>query len=718
MKFIKYSWCSIAVFFLLLSCAKEIGIAPEPEIRYVTLSLDVSMDASIDSTKTYMDGANGQVKWRSSDRVVIYFQYMSFGPITSNPATNIRNDGQTATFTYEIQEEMAPAAKAAIKYIYYGRGDVTCNSSSQIPIRISIPSVQNYAGSDCFADGENVSFGYMASGDTTCTMKNLFGILKVNIKLNDSDKVIDYVQLTDNASGNYLAGEFNLSGLNATPTMSHISGTGGESKSLIKKISGTWTSADSTFYFLVPPGTLNDFNLYVYTKEGYYAGRRIRVSSGTIKRSVVTSVSVKTFGTKPIPYDENCLTANSYIVPAVAGPYSIPAQYMGNGYQGNGGSVAGGSDYEIKGGASAEIVWQGRCNGETILDGEVVSDAIYFTKNGKGYIGFHRSGIEGNALVAVKDASNNILWSWHLWVTSRADSTQISNGKVLVNQQNSSVNVVIIMDRNLGALSADPSDGSQSHGLAYQFGRKDPYMGSRFSVDPTGTITEYASFATIYPALAIYCYDKGPTISLDRSISHPYERSFPSVGNWCSADVYWGDSAGNRATSSPKTLYDPCPAGWRTFEEVYLAQVLGTNTDGTIARPNGEVVTSVDGLAFKLNNNNNPVYFPGSGSSTSTLQVTNVGKNVSIWGSNFFSSGTGATHSQAYFLQINMSKQGTGTDSYTSDTPVVDMSTTMPVRCQRWTEPTVSQVTANTAPSLVRSAECKEEEELEVVYID
>ena len=160
------------------------------------------------------------------------------------------------------------------------------------------------------------------------------------------------------------------------------------------------------------------------------------------------------------PTDEN--TANCYVVSA-PGYYSFPLVY-GNALKnrstnesayktGNTGSNilsnfinhtgAGISDPYIANNngctpAKAELVWQ------DVMD--LVTDIKYNAGSNGGNISFKvdRFSIQqGNAVIAIKDASNNVLWSWHIWVTDE----NIDNVIEVTNYQNVKYN---IMPVNLG----------------------------------------------------------------------------------------------------------------------------------------------------------------------------------------------------------------------------------------------------------------------------
>lgn len=79
---------------------------------------------------------------------------------------------------------------------------------------------------------------------------------------------------------------------------------------------------------------------------------------------------------------------------------------------------------------------------------------------------------KGNAVVAAKDASGVILWSWHIWLTDQPNEEVYKN------------DAGVMMDRNLGALSVQKGS-VLSLGLLYQYGRKDPFPSSSSISDAT-----------------------------------------------------------------------------------------------------------------------------------------------------------------------------------------------------------------------------------------
>ena len=208
-----------------------------------------------------------------------------------------------------------------------------------------------------------------------------------------------------------------------------------------------------------------------------------------------------------------------------------------------------------------------------------------------------RSDMRGNALVAIRKTSsptlNDILWSWHLWITdydpyvqwTRVSGTYVyavpggeihryadKAGEPLWNT--AAYADAFIMDRNLGARAAVPggeSDASSAFGCFYQFGRKDPFPAD-------GTVTSIGADMTGAPGEG--------TIkrNIRYSIHHPETFINGGNNNWTTYETegailgrqnaYWNDPGRDAHSDDPseaafdyceagKSVYDPCPYGWR-----------------------------------------------------------------------------------------------------------------------------------------------------------
>lgn len=216
------------------------------------------------------------------------------------------------------------------------------------------------------------------------------------------------------------------------------------------------------------------------------------------------------------------------------------------------------------------------------------------------------AGMQGNVVVAMK-VDGIILWSWHLWITDYDPDRYVVpvpgqyiygvGGGEVHRYNNALWNTPatdgtvgyakgFIMDRSLGAAGADPAlPGSQ--GLFYQFGRKDPfldrdregrsnyfYLGGTASAVVTGSLS----------GNGIRVIGKNQTGAAGArntlyAVTHPMTFICQSSQNWTAADddmaavgradspwhdrLFW-QHAGNQASlEHKKSVYDPCPAGWK-----------------------------------------------------------------------------------------------------------------------------------------------------------
>ena len=180
---------------------------------------------------------------------------------------------------------------------------------------------------------------------------------------------------------------------------------------------------------------------------------------------------------------------------------------------------------------TAEVIWQdiaSRAINFCDASGNTVSGDSY---NGKGLQNLYIKtvgGKKGNVIVGIKKkgaGSDAYLWSWHIWLT---DEPQLVSG---------------FMDRNLGATSAKPSDGSKTYGLYYQWGRKDPLIGNTTIYNQNGQIIQTGGINNNSISLALFV--NNPQIMFIK----PYD--------------YDNDNWNDITDSDGKTFFDPCPDGWR-----------------------------------------------------------------------------------------------------------------------------------------------------------
>ena len=221
-------------------------------------------------------------------------------------------------------------------------------------------------------------------------------------------------------------------------------------------------------------------------------------------------------------------SANCYIV-SETGLYKFKA-------------VKGNSNESVGNVATADVLWETFGSDVTPICGDLINGVCHKD----GYIAFevNKTFKEGNAVIHAKDAEGNIIWSWHIWMTDKPQEQVYFN------------DAGTMMDRNLGATSATPGDVG-ALGLLYQWGRKDPFLGS-FSISRC-----YVAKSTITWPSSVTSDSSNGTI--EYAISHPTTFIIENGSNhdWCYTGSSSTDITRWTESSSAKSIYDPCPAGWR-----------------------------------------------------------------------------------------------------------------------------------------------------------
>ena len=313
----------------------------------------------------------------------------------------------------------------------------------------------------------------------------------------------------------------------------------------------TFTGSDAdgsiAVYLAVEPADLTDCIITAVCQTKTYeaalsdnvleAGRLYRVSK-TMETYIDLSPAVE-------GQDGKYRTANSYIV-SEAGYYKFKA-VKGNGTE----AVGSTSDKDPEGTpTTAVVLWETFGTDTAPQKGDLVKADVEYRD---GYVYFSTADTyqEGNAVIAVKDDKGTesteddvILWSWHIWLTDQPVGQEYKNS------------AGTMMDRNLGATSAAKGDVG-ALGLLYQWGRKDPFLGSSSISD----VTEAASTVT-WPASVESTSETG---TIEYAVSHPTTFITLNTNNydWYYTDTEDTDDTRWTTSESEKSIYDPCPAGWR-----------------------------------------------------------------------------------------------------------------------------------------------------------
>jgi len=344
----------------------------------------------------------------------------------------------------------------------------------------------------------------------------------------------------------------------------------------------TFDSAPEDAYLVLVPGSGITLNFKGKSVEGsktlvsplevrFYTNSSHKGAS--VPASPVSATDLSSDGTS------NCYLINNY------------ARYKFNA------TVKGNSSTSVGTPAKVSVLWESVGTSAAPATGDVIE----YPSLDNGYVSFETKK-DGNAVIAVKDASDNILWSWHIWVVKDyTPSAQTYNNSVAG-----------MMDRNLGALNSTAGN-ALSLGLLYQWGRKDPFPASSAISSNTAAKTT-GSWPTAVSAVS----------SIDATVSNPmtFVLGDATNGDWqaSGADTRW---------SSTKTMYDPCPKGWRV-PDGGKSGVWSTSL-GSCNATTGTWNDTNKGMNYK--GASTTVWYPAAGSySYSTGSLAQTGTNGAYWG--------------------------------------------------------------------------------------
>ena len=339
-------------------------------------------------------------------------------------------------------------------------------------------------------------------------------------------------------------------------------------------------------------------------------------------------------------------TANCYLVNA-PGTYKFLCNVMGNGFNGasgitknnlNGWNCYGfgkfkdyngnyinqlGDLYIDTSGAKAQLIWEDSYG--LITDLSISDNYINFTVP-------QNSIVQGNAIIAIVNSDNKIMWSWHIWVTTY---------KLGTNQYINPAN--LFMARNIGSCSESqisyPARTAQikftqletgkiivvdvtqqaaditnkENSVLYQWGRKDPMVGTTGEL-LAGSLTEYAPKDT-YGTRTYDIRNAGNGVPLDSGILNP-NIFYSSINSdmdyrWCSDPeaTLWGEM---------KTIYDPSPVGYRVSPYYTMSNFTYTNPGQTAT----DYWSSVGLLSLMQSNSSNYIFLYACG------KIDNSGKHI------------------------------------------------------------------------------------------
>lgn len=498
-----------AAILMLAAIACEDKLVPEEVIPGSgNKTFTATTESQATKTALSQNGTAYDVVWQSGDQITVVD-----GSATPKEGIYTTTDeGTKAVFTLTAgREAIYPNFKAyypATLYDMYDNG------------AMALPATQTYVAGNI--TGAPM---YAESATQSLSFKNLCGIVRLNLTTTQSNVVVKSISLSADQG---MSGVFTVSG-NAAVIGSSTAG--------VTLDCGEGVALGSTavpFYLAVPQNTSGYTNLRI-TVTTATGATQTRTATKPIKveRSSITGITLSFNNLKLEATDLSATeTANTYIVSS-AGTYKFNAMVKGNGSS----ETISLSDID-----GVTVLWELNSYGKAIkyqnsaYDIFVQDGYVYFRTpdtftTGDAYVAVFKDGAGGMAGVYDKD-TDEILWSWLIWATDAPATT--------------TVNGIQYLDRNLGSLSTG------HRGFCYQWGRKDPFSGcdrhngNNVSYSFAPARTEAFQFSTDLASVA-------------------YTVAHPTTYIMTSTDAHWVTEAdySHLWWDYEKTMYDPCPAGWK-----------------------------------------------------------------------------------------------------------------------------------------------------------
>ncbi|MBQ3819838.1 MAG: hypothetical protein II809_00050 [Bacteroidales bacterium] len=501
----KKSIFAIAAVLLFAACAKE---SPS---SITSDSEDLVFYASVETpTKAVLNTTTYALEWASEDEIAIVDNE---GVKVIYVATPDGEDASKATFTKKAGE---------VKSL----GDGPYTAYYPASISEGLPNVTVYSNGD---DSDLKSLPMAAHSETTSLeFKNLCSIIKLTLSAQSG---YNFKSVTLSSESKFMSGRFLISDNKAVLTS-------GRHYTTLNRANAKSMSVDQVYYLPIPAGTYDDLQIMVYNnvkgEQSFYLNKTRSFVRNTIYPLTLNCTDFRenlsrnrTFDAQGDPDDRYLIrsTANCYQATSAAGHYKfLPTK-------GEGGEL-------VTGIKSAKVLWEAQAGTTAPTVGTIVNATVEYNK---GYIEFNAGGSQGNAVIAAYDGENgtgNILWSWHIWRANVAFADETyPHGEIM-------------MDRNVGTFNNNRNT-TNAVGVYFQYGRKDPFPGRGTTDNKGNDLAAQAGTARTTAA--------GP-VDIATSIKNPtvfYTNS--SGNNWCTdadlASAVWDGES--------KTIYDPCPAGYR-----------------------------------------------------------------------------------------------------------------------------------------------------------
>lgn len=475
-------------------------------------------------TKTSLDGTS--VLWSDNDAIKLFTSEGSGFEMKL-----VDGEGTTlGTFSGTMTSSAAPF------YAFYPSANAV--SKENAAVNYTLPQVQSGA-SGTFAQATNPAIAMFSTLEDEAVFYNMQGLVQLTLKGTQTISKLKIISLADEMLWGSVAATINTT---KTPDQWPQAISGGDNEIVLQFTDGLQLSdSGTTVYFVLPAGTLSKgFKLVAYNQSGVPVDEFFTSSDHSVVQGAILPMAGIEIGQYNILDADG--SANCYNV--VKTNTELPFKFCA--VKGNG--------FDAVGATGVEEYWETLATSNAAFNSGNLGYLLEEINLYRNCVTFKIKGRSGSALLAAKGSDGQILWSWHIWITKNLPgASNMTNG-------------VTVMDLNLGA-SEPGTNTSQPLGFLYQWGRKDPF--------PAPYHVAYSSLMKFNPE-GIMKNEAISDANLDYAIKNPSTFIDNNSTRW--------DATGTSVWAEKKTIYDPCPPGYRVPTSAELTGLSFGDWDGSYYR--------------------------------------------------------------------------------------------------------------------------------------
>lgn len=522
-----------ALMMLTVGCNKDNGPdgGEKPSTENTTVSATIADDESL--------------TWKGGESIFLNVSQDAYVYNGQEPAN---------TASFEGPAYSLPADGLFAAYVGKQTTSVTANAAD-VSMTFNVPSVWTY-------DPNNLPLGTMAAygKDSNLAFHNVEGYVCFRLygdtELEGPQPCIESI-VVSGANGETVSGEVTVKFTSGGAVKGITYNSTGET-SITMDMSATPVQLDPNNHVeIVVPFAAGSYEKGIYfivnTDDGNYMKRTEELVT-VVERGKVSNVPEYVFVADPKPINlSSGGHANCYIIPQDAPAYySFDATVIGNGDEGlfDGAHVTS-TKIAPKG---AKILWKiigssklmENDNGQPIKTSSVKIDK-------DGMVTFNTHSMNGNAVIAVYDneeCTGEPLWSWIFW---KPEGGLDVIKDIVYNDK------YTLMNMNIGAgyLARYPDEVS---GLYFQWGRKDPFFHANgIAISSFFTLVDNSKTGG----------DVAYTVSNPTTLITSIGAANFEYNDWLPNAMQ-----NNKLWGVKKTIYDPCPAGYRVADAEAFTDII------------------------------------------------------------------------------------------------------------------------------------------------